>query len=248
MKIPAFSDRSFVALVAKYADRDGRVDYDGWKKSPEDLAALDDFVTLLANVSPENRPELFPDEGAQRSYWITAYNALVLKGVLDLWPLESVRGVKSSLTSYVIPGKGFFYDRRVVVGGRETNLYSIENDILRRRIRDPRVHFALNCASHSCPALRPSRWSDQELDRAARAFINDSRNVRIASDAVYLSRIFEWYREDFVTWLGRPGAGLLDYLIAYADEPLATDLRRARDARLAVRFLDYDWSLNERKP
>ncbi|MBI2899806.1 MAG: DUF547 domain-containing protein [Planctomycetes bacterium] len=246
IEVKQYSDAAFVGLLRKYVDAHGRVDYASWKSSPEDLAALDAFVILLANVSPENRPELFSTGASKRSYWITAYNALVLRGVLDLWPLKSVRDVRLSLTSYVKPGKGFFYDRRVVVGGRVTSLYEIENDVLRKQIRDPRIHFAINCASGSCPALRATDWSDEELDRAAREFVNDPRNVRIEDGRVLLSKIFEWYKEDFLP--GNAAGTILDYLVPLAAQPLAAGLKEARDAGYPIRYLEYDWDLNERKP
>ena len=76
----------------------------------------------------------------------------MLDGVLELWPLESVRDVKVTFSSQVVPGKGFSYDRTVVVGGRQTNLYDLEKEVLASQ-RDPRLHFALNCGSESCPVL-----------------------------------------------------------------------------------------------
>ncbi len=100
-----YSNEPFLALVRKYAIDDGeKVDYAAWKNTAEDLATLDRQVDLIARVSPDNHPELFPTNEAQRSYWINTYNTLVLQAVLDYWPLQSVRDVNISLTSRVVPG------------------------------------------------------------------------------------------------------------------------------------------------
>jgi hypothetical protein len=232
-----YSNDVFVELVKKYATSGGsNVDYATWKDSPEDLAALDRQVELLARVSPASQPEQFPTRTSQRSYWINTYNTLVLQAVLELWPLESVRDVKVSLSSRMVPGKGFFYDRKVVVGGEETNLYNLEKEVLRQQ-KDPRLHFALNCASGSCPVLRPWEWTDEQLDTAARDFINDSNNILVESDKVYLSRIFKWYKKDFPK-------DILAYLQQYADPVLAQELQRAQDQRFQLSYRSYDWSLN----
>jgi hypothetical protein len=232
-----YSNDVFVELVKKYAASGGSdVDYAAWKDSPEDLAALDRQVALLAWVSPASQPEQFPTRTAQRSYWINTYNTLVLQAVLELWPLESVRDVKVSLSSRVVPGKGFFYDRKVVVGGEETNLYNLEKEVLRQQ-KDPRLHFALNCASGSCPVLRPWEWTDEQLDTAARDFINDTNNILVESDKVYLSRIFKWYKKEFPK-------DILAYLQQYADPVLAQELQRAQDQRYQLSYRSYDWSLN----
>ena len=232
-----YSNDVFAELVKKYASSDGSsVDYARWKDTPGDLAALDRQVELLAQVSPVSQPEQFPTRTAQRGYWINTYNTLVLQAVLELWPLESVRDVKVSLSSRVVPGKGFFYDRKVVVGGVQTNLYDLEKEVLRQQ-KDPRLHFALNCASGSCPVLRPWEWTDEQLDVAARDFINDANNVWVEKDRVYLSRIFKWYKKDFPN-------EILAYLQQYADPGLAEKLQTAQDQRYPRSYRNYDWSLN----
>ena len=233
-----YSNEPFLALVRKYAIDDGdKVDYAAWKKSPEDLARLDRQVDLIARVSPDSRPELFPTSEAQRSYWINTYNTLVLHAVLDYWPLQSVRDVKISFTSRLVPGKGFFYDRKVVVGGKQTSLYKFEKQVLRNQ-KDPRLHFALNCASDSCPVLRAWGWSDAQLDAAARDFINDRANVSIDDDTLTLSSIFKWYKKEFPD-------DIYGYLQQYADPRLGQQLQTAKDYNFRIRYRPYDWSLND---
>ena len=237
-KAAVYSDEPFLALVRKYAIDDGdKVDYAAWKNSAEDLATLDRHVDLIARVSPDSHPELFSTSEAQRSYWINTYNTLVLHAVLDYWPLDSVRDVKISFTSRLVPGKGFFYDREVVVGGKQTSLYKFEKQVLQNQ-KDSRVHFALNCASDSCPVLRAWEWSDEQLDAAARDFINDQANVSIDDDTLTLSSIFKWYRKEFPD-------DIHSYLQQYAEPGLGQQLQAAKDANYRIRYRPYDWSLND---
>jgi hypothetical protein len=190
-----YSDEIFRQLVARYAVDDGaKIDYAAWQASPDDLAALDGQIALIGRISPKSHPNLFPTRAAERRYWINTYNALVLDAVLEYWPLDSVKDVKLSFTSRIVPGKGFFHDRKVVVGGETSNLLKLEKDLLRSQ-KDPRLHFALNCASDSCPVLRPSDWSEEELERATRDFINDPANIAVVGETVYVSKIFKWFRK-----------------------------------------------------
>lgn len=234
---PAYTIQPFLELVRKYSIEGGaKVDYAAWKNSPEDLAALDRQVDMIANISPLSHPALFPLKSAQRSYWINTYNTLILQAVLEYWPLKSVRQVKISLSSRLVPGKGFFYDRKVVVGGKETNLYKLEKEVLRSQ-KDPRLHFALNCGSTSCPVLRPWEWTDAQLDEAAREFVNTPENVLIKDQQLYLSSIFKWYKKDFPQ-------DLHAYLQQYAEAELRQQLQIAKDQHYRTRYLTYDWSLN----
>jgi hypothetical protein len=235
-----YSDQVFLDLVEKYGDEEGKVDYQAWKDDAEDMRRMDDQVALVAAVSPKSHPGQFAVPGAARGYWINAYNMLVVDAVLEYWPLESVRDVKISVTSRLVPGKGFFYDRKVVVGGEETNLWDLEKEVLRSQ-KDPRLHFAFNCASSSCPVLRPWEWTDEQLDTAARDFVNDPANVAVRDDAIYLSRIFKWYRKDFPE-------DQVEYVIQFAKPDLASSLREATAQGLPTRFFEYDWEVNDTEP
>ena len=232
-----YSNEIFVRLVTKYLNDDGdKIDYAAWKESPEDLQSLDQQVALLARVSPESDPGQFPTPAMKRSYWINTYNTLVLQAVLAYWPLESVQDVKISVSSRLVPGKGFFYDRKVTVGGKKTNLYKLEKEVLKTQ-KDPRLHFAFNCASTSCPVLRPWEWTDEQLDQAGREFINNQHNVSVESDTVMLSSIFKWYKKDFPR-------DILVYLQQYAEPSLKQALQVAVDGKYRIRYETYDWSLN----
>ncbi|MDX2427175.1 MAG: DUF547 domain-containing protein [Xanthomonadales bacterium] len=232
-----YSNETFVRLVKKYLSDDGdKIDYAAWKDSPEDLQALDQQVALLARVSPASDPDQFPTAATKRSYWINTYNTLVLQAVLEYWPLESVQDVKISVSSRLLPGKGFFYDRKVTVGGKKTNLYKLEKEVLKTQ-KDPRLHFAFNCASTSCPVLRPWEWTDEQLDQAGREFINNQQNVSVEAGTVMLSSIFKWYKKDFP-------ADVLVYLQQYAEPSLQQELKTAVADKYKIRYETYDWSLN----
>ncbi len=123
------------------------------------------------------------------------------------------------------------------MGGNETNLYDLEKEVLKTQ-KDPRLHFAFNCASTSCPVLRPWEWTDEQLDEAGRDFINDERNVQVESNTVMLSKIFKWYKKDFP-------ADILVYLQQYASPILEQELQTAIDDKYRIRYEIYDWSLND---
>ena len=123
-----------------------------------------------------------------------------------------------------------------MVGGKTTKLYKLEQEVLRNQ-KDPRLHFALNCASESCPVLRPWEWTDEQLDEAAREFINKQENVSIEGEELYLSSIFKWYKKDFPK-------DIHAYLQQYSEPGLDEQLQAAKDMKYRTRYRTYDWSLN----
>lgn len=210
----------------------------------EDRADLDAFVLELAQVSPENSPQTFPTRADQLAYWINAYNALVLQAVADRYPIQSVKDVAL--------WNGFFWRLKFPVGGREYTLNQIEHDILRPRFRDPRVHFALNCASSSCPRLAKEPYLpgqlEQQLDQAARFFIQETRNVQPdpSNKRISLSMIFHWYRKDFTGSVSesqrKANPSVLNYIRVYATPELKAYIETRSPA---IRYVEYDWSLND---
>jgi hypothetical protein len=135
---------------------------------------------------------------------------------------------------------GPWRSRRVSVEGRRLSLDNIEHDTLRPLVRDPRVHYAVNCASIGCPNLQPRAWSDdtleQDLDAAARAFVNHPRAARVANNSLRVSSIYEWFKADF----GGSNAGVISHLRRFAEPALRDQL--AGVTRITAH--DYDWSLN----
>ncbi len=247
-----FPHADFEALLARYVDGEGRVDYGRWHATPADRQRLASYLAAAALVSPDNAPARFPTAGDELAYWMNVYNAAVIHGVLANWPLDSVTDVRAPLE--IVRGLGFFWRQRYLFGGEALSLLDVENDRIRKRHRDARIHFVLNCGSESCPVLRPELPDGAALEpylaRAAQDFVTDPRNVEIDHDAraVRLSAIFKWYRKDFLRDLrlaGRPADhDLVDYLRMVAPESLRAELAAAGD--YAIEFRDYDWSVNGR--
>jgi hypothetical protein len=227
-------------VLGRYVSEDGLVDYHGLAS---DHGPLDRFVEALARSSPDNRPDLFSTEADRLAYWMNAYNALMLARVVEAWPVESVREIK--------PLYGVFWAERHTLGGERWTLQGLENKVIRKRFRDPRIHFAINCASAGCPALPAQAWRpetlDADLDAAARRFVADPEKVAVDERAgvIRLSRIFKWFEKDFTGWLedhriDHPN-GVVDYVARYLPEE-----RRDRfdPSRLRIEWMDYDWAIN----
>ena len=207
-------------------------------------------MAALASCSPRNCPNRFPTKDDRLAYWINAYNAFVLRGVLDAGPIASVGDVEGGLD-------GFFRQQRFLAGGDSLSLDDIENRIIRPTFRDPRIHFAVNCGATSCPALDRRVYVaadlDAHLERQAHRFAADPVHVNWEEGHLRLSRIMDWYGEDFVKWFptdARPAAGrvptLIDYVRLYAPAALAQRLSPGTD--VSIVFSDYDWTLNARVP
>lgn len=245
-----FSHAAFEDLLREYVTREGQVDYGRWLASYASVSALESYLAAVSRFSPDNTPERFPERNDSLAYWLYGYNAYVIKGVLDHWPLTSVTDVKAPIEA--VKGLGFFYQLRFSFGGKYLSLFAVENEKIRARYKDARIHFVLNCASTSCPVIRPELPTgdalEQLMTRAAGEFVNDANNVSVDHDnkTVYLSSIFKWYKKDFVYDLhakGRPAKrGLIDYVAGVATGSLRDDLDRANG--YDVEFRDYDWDLN----
>jgi hypothetical protein len=245
-----FSHGAFERLLRKYVTSDGKVDYGRWLDSSDDSSALNSYLAAVSRFSPDNTPERFPERNDSLAYWMYAYNAYVIKGVLDRWPLSSVTDVKAPIE--VVKGLGFFYQLRFSFGGDYLSLVTVENENIRARYKDARIHFVLNCASTSCPVIRPELPTgdalEQLMNEAAVDFVNDANNVSVDHDArtVFLSSIFKWYKRDFLNDLRAKGLpldrGLIDYVATLATGTLRDDLHRANG--YSIEFRDYDWNIN----
>jgi len=249
-----FSYEAYARVLSSFVNEKGLVNYAGLTQNPEDL---DRFYHQVASVSPDSHPQLFPAKDDQLAYWINAYNATVMKGVVAYYPITSVAAVKPPALLFFFPSKsGFFFFQRFTYGSKETSLYVLENRVIRERFNDPRIHFVLNCASSSCPELpqRPfyPESLEQQLEAETAAFINSPENVRYdsQSNVLYLSSIFDWYQKDFVDWLDQhvPGqdANLINYVGQFLPNSTARALRE-NSGKLTIVYLPYDWTLNDLK-
>lgn len=238
--------------VLAYVSAQGLVDYAGLKR---ERAVLDRFSRSLADFPPDVLRSL--DSESRIAFWINAYNGLTIQAIVDHYPIKS-----SFLTSLVYPRNsirqipGVWDHLGFAVAGRRLTLDQIEHEILRKDFDEPGIHLALVCAAMSCPRLRPEpyvgeRLAEQLADQA-RAFVADPSKFRIDRDAqtVYVSKIFEWFGADFVSRyqtreFGRRSEeerAFLNYLAGSLSPEEAAYLRQG-DYR--VRYLDYDWTLNE---
>jgi hypothetical protein len=224
------------AFVEAHEDGVNRVRYAALKAGPR--ATLDRYVAMLEAVDPDRlgRPE-------QMAYWINLYNALTLKVVVDHYPVASIRDIDIS------PGlfsNGPWQRKLVTVAGEALSLDDIEHRILRPIWQDPRIHYAVNCASIGCPNLQPEPFTaarlEAMLEDGARAYVNHPRGValvprRFGSDRLTVSRIYDWFVADF----GGTHAGVLDHLRQHAEGATAAllgDVERLDAYR-------YDWGLND---
>ena len=246
-----FSHELLDQVQQRYVNEYGRVDYRGLQANSDQL---DTYYRLVATYSPDSHPERFPSEHDRLAYWINAYNAATLTAVLSEYPIAGVSDVQAPRILFFIPEKsGFFYFRKLLFGGKSYNLYNLEKEVIRGRFPEPRIHFAINCASNGCPRLPRHAFAGDQLERQleteARKFINEPRNVRFDHDqkVLHLSSIFTWYEEDYLTWYREkfPGqeAKLMNYLLLYLAEDRIGELDRAVD--YDIQAMPYDWGLND---
>jgi len=249
-----FPHERFDRVLQQYVNNRGFVDYSALREDSENLEA---YYYLITTYSPDSHPELFPSQKHKLAYWINAYNAGVIKTVLTYYPISSVIDVKQPGIFFFLSDKsGFFFFQRLTFGGRSTSLYYLENQVIRKRFNDPRIHFALNCAAHSCPRLPRLSFSgeslDQQLDDETRLFLTEDRNFKIDHEekAIYLSSIFNWYEKDFTSWYADkyPGreSSLLSYIGLYLAPEKMEVLKKISDS-YTLRFIPYDWRLNDQK-
>lgn len=222
-------DRVLASVVRQGADGIARVDY-GHLRSTRD--GLDRYLAMLAGIRVDDL-----DRHQQAAFWINLYNALTLRTVIDHHPVASIRDIDIS--------PGLFADGPwdaglIVIAGERLTLNDIEHRILRPLWRDPRVHYALNCASLGCPDLRAEAYDaarlDAQLDDQARRFVNHPRGVRVDDGRLQVSSIYDWFREDF----GGSDAAIIDHLRVHAGPPL----KIALSGIAAIAGDSYDWRLN----
>ena len=203
--------------------------------SPADKDALIAYIDRLQSVQVTG---LSQDE--QLAFWINLYNAQTIRVILDNYPVDSIRSIKSSPFDI----KGPWNDKDLMVEGEAISLDNIENRIVRPIFDDPRIHYALNCAAIGCPSLRGQAFKrvglDAALDTQARAFINNPRAIQIEDGKITASRIFLWYENDY----GGSESTVLDHIRQYANP----DLRRSLEGVSKIDAYEYDWALNEHKP
>ncbi|MDP7650223.1 MAG: DUF547 domain-containing protein [Rhodospirillales bacterium] len=198
-----------------------------------DRQALDAYVAELAEVAIDHHRR-----AEQRAYWINLYNALTVRVVLDHYPVATIRDIDISPGLFSLGP----WDRKLVtIEGEALSLNDIEHRILRPIWKDPRIHYAVNCAALGCPDLAAKAFtatnSDAMLEGAARAYVNHRRGARVENGLLTVSKIYAWYAEDF----GGDAESVIEHLKHYVAPALAVDMKRAG----GIDGYAYDWSLND---
>jgi Protein of unknown function, DUF547 len=223
------------ALLRRHVDEAGGVGYAGWKASAADVAALDEYLALLSRGDPARDAS----RESRLAFWINAYNALTIRGVLGEYPTSSIQNHASRLGGYNI-----WRDLLLQVGDRHYSLGQIEHALL-RPLREPRIHFTIVCASRGCPRLRNRAYTAAGLERQLQentlAFFADPRNLTYdaSTSRLRVSPILKWYTADF----GPDQGEMLSFLAPYLPADVSRQLSGGGGVRLA--YLDYDWRLND---
>lgn len=222
-------------LLRQYVDQQGRVNYLAWKiEQPQILA---DWLDSLKNVPLNSNVNALE----QLALWVNLYNALTISSILERYPLDSILPKVFGVSNWL--AFLWFFQRRVYyIFGQRYSLAQIENQILRDKLQEPRIHFAIVCASVGCPLLRSGAYLTeqviQQLNEDADRFINNPQKVRydLSNQTLYCNKIFKWYRQDFL----KVAPSIPEYIGFY----LKTDVPLT--AATQISYLDYDWSLNQR--
>jgi len=218
---PAYDE--YGRLLDQYVTPEG-VDYRGWHASEADSAALDNILDQWSSVDHQSL-----DREEASAFLINLYNAAMIREVLENYPLDSVREIG------FLP---FAVFRRDVIdlNGDDVSLDHIEKEVLLKDYFDPRIHFAVNCASVSCPPLRGDPFTggdlSAQLDEQTRLFASSSHAAQVSSDneSTSYSELFKWYADDF------PGDDPAVYLNRFRNDPLPEGNE--------VKWIEYDWGLN----
>ncbi|WP_323755349.1 DUF547 domain-containing protein [Roseivirga sp.] len=224
---PAPNHETWDELLKEYVNEEGFIDYKGIISEKD---KFESYLDLLSNNAPADSWS----EDEKLAYWINVYNAFTVKLIIDNYPLVSIKDLNPTLsvpTVNTVWTKDFF-----TIGGEDFNLDRVEHDILRKEFAEPRIHFAINCASFSCPVLRAEAFTankvETQLAEQARAFINDPNRNKVTKNKVELSKIFSWFGGDF-----KKGQSLIQFLNKYSKVKI--------DENAEVDFMDYQWSLND---
>jgi hypothetical protein len=217
------SHQAWTDLLQKHVDDYGKVDYKGFI---EDREKLDSYLDHLS----QNPAEPYWKVGEQEAYWINTYNAFTIKLILDNYPLKSIRDIKKD-------DKDAWHIPFIELGTKKYTLDYIENTMLRGQFNDSRIHFAINCSAKSCPPLRNKAFTPEninlELRLVSKAFINDKRFNILSERHVQVSKIFDWYKEDFL----KEEATINIYL-----NKNTPHIEISKEA--SINYLNYNWDLN----
>lgn len=211
-------------LVQEHVDSTGWVSYQGFV---QDSVRLNAYLAQLSKCGPS---ESWTDN-QKLCYWINAYNAFTVKLIVDHYPVSSIKDIKRGIPFVNSVWEMNFFE----IEGQKMNLSVIEHKILRKEFNEPRIHFAIVCASKSCPRLLNMAYEPEKLEEQlsiqTRNFVNDNSKNEIEVEEIRISSIFKWFKNDFI----QKGT-IQEFIIPYSN--------RDFDSSAKVKYLDYDWSLN----
>ena len=221
-------------LLQEYVNDRGLVDYWEMKRSHQ---KLDDWLKELSTINPAS---LAPTQ--QKALWLNLYNALVIRQVIDNYPLKSILPKFLGIPNWWAFWR--FFTRSVyTVNEKQYSLNNIEHDTIRQQFADPRIHFALVCAAKGCPLLRNEAYQsdrlDIQLEDDAKRFINNPDKVYYDPQAsvLYCSKILKWYKQDFL----KQSESIAKYIQTYSNSDIPLD------KPVEIKYLNYDWHLNQVK-
>ena len=229
-----FDHSKFERILKTYVDTQGRVDYNG-------IAGDDTFPEYMKSLENAKADSLSQD--GQLAFWINAYNAVTIDKVIKWKPKKSVR---ETLIPGVWTGTKFFTSRKNTVADQRLSQDDIEHEILRKRFQDPRIHFAIICASSGCPLLPQFAYTAEnvqmKLEEETRKYLNSKRGLRIdyVENTMQLSKLFDWFAGDFESKSG----SVTNFIKPYLDEKAMAFL----DRMPKMSYIPYDWSLNAKEP
>lgn len=210
----------FSQVLKKFVTEDGYVNYAAISNDIQ----FSEYIKLLQQTHPDANWS----ENERLAYWINAYNAFTIQLIIKHYPIESIKDIPKRWSKKFIQ-----------IENKKYSLEDIEHEILRKLYKEPRIHFAINCASYSCPKLLnesfESETLDMQLDKAAKDFINDEKRNVIKKDLAQVSQIFKWFKSDFTS-----ASSLKDYIQKYSETSI--------DQGTKIEYLEYKWELNDYSP
>lgn len=216
----------FDELLQKYVTEEGWVNYKGFDA---ERSRFQSYLDILSQ-NPPNTTHW--NEAERLTYWINAYNAFTIELILQHYPLKTIRDIGGKFPMINSSWDVKFFQ----LGGADFDLNTIEHEILRKNFDEPRIHFAIVCASISCPRLLNQAFTAdkvyEQLELQAIDFANRDSKNRITKEKAELSQIFEWYKVDFTK-----GQSLIEYINQYSQVKIERNTK--------VSFIEYDWGLNE---
>jgi len=229
-----FDHSLFNRILNQYVDDKGLIDYNGIAKDKNFYAYMDALKDADADALTTD---------GQLAFWINAYNAVTIEKVIRWKPKKSVR---ETIVPDAWVSTSFYTTRENVVAGKKLSQDDIENEILRKQFHDPRIHFAIICASMGCPPIPKFAYTGEmvqaQLESETRKYLNSPRGTRIdsAKNTLYISKVFDWFKDDFIKAKG----SVADFIKPYLNEDTITFLNQGP----TIDYINYNWALNAQEP